>query len=386
MKVLSIFGTRAEAIKMAPLVRALHDEPGIDHRLCVTDQEYDAVDAIVSLFGLQVDHELRLQAEGLSPNALMARLMAAVDPLLARDRPDCVLVHGDTTTAAACALAASHLRIPVGHVEAGLRSGDRSRAFPEEMNRRLVDSLAAWMFAPSPAARRNLQQERVSGRIWVTGNTGIDAAAAVSRRLRGPDLAVAMAGRYGWVDPQRRLVLVTGHRKERFGAAAPRLFAALRELARRPDVQIVYALPLDRELRDAVMDALGGLPNLHLVEALGYPAFLWFMQRARVVLTDSGSIQEEAPWLGTPVLLMRDATERPEAVASGMVSLVGIDSRRIVDAVGRRLADPAPRGETARPTYGDGRACERIVAALCGRPVPEFGAAAVRTASATLPY
>jgi UDP-N-acetylglucosamine 2-epimerase (non-hydrolysing) len=375
MRVLSIFGTRPEAIKMAPLVLALRGEPQLHSSVCVTGQHREMLAQVMGLFGLQADHELDVMLAGQSLNGLFARLLAAIDGVLDAARPDCVLVHGDTSTAAAAAMASFHRRIPVGHVEAGLRSGNIHSPFPEEMNRRLVDSVSTWLFAPTPSARAAALQEGVSGHIWVTGNTVIDALnAALATLDADPARQQALAQRYHWLDGRRRLVLVTGHRRENFGEGLRNICAALRDLAGRDDVQIVYPVHLNPNVQGVVQKTLAGHPHIHLIEPLDYLDFLWLMRRAHLILTDSGGVQEEAPALGKPVLVLRDVTERPEAVAAGTVRLVGTSRERIATEANRLLDDAALYAQFCRKAnpYGDGHACQRIVDALCGRSVAEF--------------
>lgn len=375
MRVLSIFGTRPEAIKMAPLVAALSQEPELKSSVCVTGQHREMLGQVMSLFGLQADHDLDVMRPDQSLNGLFARLVGRVDDVLQTVRPDCVLVHGDTTTAAACALAAFHRRVPVGHVEAGLRSGDLQSPFPEELNRRVVDAMGSWLFAPTPEARDALVREKAPGRIWVTGNTVVDALADTIARLDGDaELDRALAAQYGWLDARRRMVLVTGHRRENFGEGFRNICTALADIARRGDVQIVYPVHLNPNVHDVVNGMLSGLPGVHLVPPLGYLDFVWFMRRAHLILTDSGGVQEEAPYLGKPVLVMRDVTERPEAVAAGTVRLVGTSRERILQEVHALLDDDRLHAHFSRRSnpYGDGHACRRIVDALCGRPVAEF--------------
>ncbi|MGU7770243.1 non-hydrolyzing UDP-N-acetylglucosamine 2-epimerase [Burkholderia sp. MR1-5-21] len=375
MKVLTVFGTRPEAIKMAPLVTALDNEPTIENVVCITGQHRHMLDQVMTLFGLEARYDLDVMVPNQTLNRLCSRTMSRIEAVLDTERPDYVLVHGDTTTACACAISAFHRRIPVGHVEAGLRTGDLSMPFPEEMNRRVIDAMAGWLFAPTAISKTNLQRENLSGRIVVTGNTVIDALAAACAKLRaGSPLEREIAARYRWVDAKRRLVLVTGHRRENFGAGFRNVCAALADIARRSDVQIVYPVHLNPAVRDMVMAELADVPNVHLVDPLDYIDFVWFMQQAYVVVTDSGGVQEEAPYLGKPVLVMRDVTERPEAVAAGTVALVGTDRERIVESVRRLLDDTGYHASFARRVnpYGDGRAAARIVDALCGRPVDEF--------------
>ena len=375
MKVLTLFGTRPEAIKMAPLVKVLARTEGVESIVCSTGQHRQMLDQVLQLFAVPVDHDLDVMVPGQTLNGLFARLMTRIDALLDELKPDCVLVHGDTTTAAACSMAAFHRGIAIGHVEAGLRTGDLSQPFPEEMNRRVVDVMARWLFAPTVTSRSNLLQENLQGQVHITGNTVIDALDLILQKLdREPEIGEGFASRYPWLDAKRRLVLVTGHRRENFGDGFRQICQALGELAKRDDVQIVYPVHLNPQVRDVVMTVLGDNPNVQLIDPLDYLEFVWFMQRAHLVLTDSGGVQEEAPHLGKPVLVMRNTTERPEAVAAGTVKLVGTDSARIVQAVQAMLDDHALYAQVARSVnpYGDGNASERIVNALLGRPFTPF--------------
>ncbi|MCI1840350.1 MAG: UDP-N-acetylglucosamine 2-epimerase (non-hydrolyzing) [Achromobacter ruhlandii] len=375
MKILSIFGTRPEAIKMAPLVAALQNESQLNSVVCVTGQHRQMLDQVLALFDLRAQHDLDIMVPNQTLNGLYARLISRVDEVLEQEQPDYVLVHGDTSTASACALAAFHRRIRIGHVEAGLRTGNLAMPFPEEMNRRVVDAIGDWLFAPTAESRANLLRENLAGRITVTGNTVIDALAMTCAKL-APEapLARALAARYDWLDARRRLLLVTGHRRESFGGGFKNICAALAELARREDLQIVYPVHLNPQVRNVVMNDLAGLRHVHLIDPLDYLDFVWFMQRAYLILTDSGGVQEEAPYLGKPVLVMREVTERPEAVQAGTVALVGTDTQRIIAEVNRLLDDPALHASFSRRInpYGDGKASARIVDALCGRPVSEF--------------
>lgn len=375
MRIVSIFGTRPETIKMAPLVAALRAEPQLDTSLCITGQHREMLAQVMALFDLRAEHQLDVMQPNQSLNGLFARLLTGVDAMLERVQPDCVLVHGDTTTAAAAALAAFHRRIRVGHVEAGLRSGDIHSPYPEEMNRRLVDSMSTWLFAPTPAARDAALNEGVSGRVWVTGNTVIDALVATVAKLDS-DAALerSLAERYVWLDARRKLLLITGHRRENFGDGFRNICAALQDLAQRDDVQIVYPVHLNPNVRDVVQNALGGQANVHLIAPVDYIDFVWLMRRAYLILTDSGGVQEEAPSLGKPVLVLRDVTERPEAIAAGTVCLVGTSRERIVTEASRLLDDSAIYAGFCRSAnpYGDGHACSRIVDALCERPFTQF--------------
>jgi len=360
---------------MAPLVSAPQREPQIQSIVCVTGQHREMLDQVLALFDLQAQHDLDIMVPNQTLNGLYARLIGRVDGVLEAERPDCVLVHGDTSTASACALASFHQRVRIGHVEAGLRTGNLAMPFPEEMNRRVVDAVGDWLFAPTDESRGNLLRENLAGRITVTGNTVIDALAMTCAKLapQGP-LARELAARYGWLDPSRRLLLVTGHRRESFGEGFRHICAALAGLARREDLQIVYPVHLNPQVRNVVMKELAGLSHVHLIDPLDYLDFVWFMQRAYLILTDSGGVQEEAPYLGKPVLVMRDVTERPEAVRAGTVALVGTDTQRILAEVNRLLDSPDLHSAFSRRInpYGDGQASQRIVDALCDRPVSEF--------------
>jgi UDP-N-acetylglucosamine 2-epimerase (non-hydrolysing) len=375
MRVLSIFGTRPEAIKMAPLVARLGREPAIDSYVVSTGQHQAMLTQVLELFGIKPDRDLKVMQPNQTLNSLAARLIERIDVTLERFRPDRVLVHGDTTTAMATAMAAFHRRVPVGHVEAGLRTHDIRQPWPEEMNRRVVDVVSDLLFAPTERSRANLAGERLNGRIFVTGNTVIDALQETAARI-GSDAALRLRLAEGLpkLDVRQRMLLVTGHRRESFGEGFEAICEALRTLARRDDIAIVYPVHLNPNVRDVVHARLGGLANVKLIEPLDYGRFVYLMSRAHVVLTDSGGIQEEAPALGKPVLVMRDVTERPEAVEAGTVQLVGTDTERIVAAVDR-LYDSDERWRSfahkANP-FGDGRASERIVDALLGRAVAEF--------------
>lgn len=375
MKVLSIFGTRPEAIKMAPLVKLLANTPGVDAQVCVTGQHRSMLHQVLGLFEIVPDHDLDLMVPNQTLNSLSARAFSSLDPVLEAVKPDRVLVHGDTTTAMIGALAAFHRRIAIGHIEAGLRTNDLSQPWPEEMNRRVVDAVSDLMFAPTASSKANLQKENLGGRILVTGNTVIDALYMTVRRIESdPQLAASLDEKLPPVLPGRKLLLVTGHRRENFGAGFQNICTALAALAKRPDIQIVYPVHLNPNVQGPVLAALSHLPNVHLIEPLDYLLFVRLMGRAHVILTDSGGVQEEGPSLGKPVLVMRDVTERPEAVAAGTVRLVGTEAERIEAEVGRLYDDDAAWHAFSQRhnPYGDGHASQRIVAALTGRPVAEF--------------
>jgi UDP-N-acetylglucosamine 2-epimerase (non-hydrolysing) len=375
LKVLSIFGTRPEAIKMAPLVKALAAEPGIDSQICITGQHQSMLQQVLDMFDLKADYTLDVMTPGQTLNTLTAALYAAIDPVLEQAQPDKVLVHGDTTSAMVAAMSAFHRRIPVAHIEAGLRTGDIHQPWPEEMNRRSIDLIADHLFTPTAQSRRNVLGERLQGTSFVTGNTVIDALKMTAERIdNNRQLRVALDRQFGFLDASRKLLLVTGHRRENFGEGFLDICKALRTLASRDDIQIVYPVHLNPNVLGPVTEQLGDLANVHLIKPLDYLSFVRLMQLAHVVLTDSGGVQEEAPSLGKPVLVMRDVTERPEAVAAGTVRLVGTDPNAIVRGVCALFDDEQlwrTASQSANP-YGDGKACARIVDALMGRPVDEF--------------
>jgi UDP-N-acetylglucosamine 2-epimerase len=363
-RILAVFGTRPEAIKMMPVVAELRRR-GFDTLACSTGQHREMLDQALQAFDAQPDIDLGLMRPGQSLALLTARALTAVSEVLERQRPDLVLVHGDTTTTMAAALAAFYAGIAIGHVEAGLRSFDLGQPWPEEFNRVAVDQLAALMFAPTEAAAANLRRAgHADRRIVVTGNTGIDALLGAVARLEGDAaLASRIAGTLPRAAPGRRLVLVTAHRRENLGPGLARICSAVRRIAARGDVEVVYPLHLNPEVREVARAELGGRPAIHLVPPLGYLEMVALLRRAALVLTDSGGLQEEGPALGRPVLVMRDATERPEALATGLVRLVGTDPGRLCAEAARVLeAGSLP---PAFP-YGDGTAARRIVDAIEG--------------------
>jgi UDP-N-acetylglucosamine 2-epimerase (non-hydrolysing) len=362
---------------MAPLMRTLEQAAGIDSVVCITGQHRTMLEQVMSLFDIRADHDLDVMVPNQSLNSLCSRIFAKLDPILESEQPDRVLVHGDTSTAMVAATAAFHRRIPVGHVEAGLRTGDLTQPWPEEMNRRVIDVMSDFLFAPTISSRDNLLRENLAGRIVVTGNTVIDALQLTAQRLeKDANLRAKLDAKFPFISPQRRVLLVTGHRRENFGDGFAHICEALAELAERPDIDIVYPVHLNPNVRGPVLQLLSNLPRVHLIEPLDYLEFVRLMQLSYVVLTDSGGVQEEAPSLGKPVLVMRDVTERPEAVAAGTVQLIGTSRKRIVDAV-NLLFDDAKRysqfSNVVNP-YGDGHASSRIVRALLGQPFEEFNA------------
>ncbi len=365
MRVLNVFGTRPEAIKMAPVIRALEQAPGIECRVCVTAQHREMLDQVLALFDITPDHDLDVMRPGQDLAHITQAVLSGVAAVIAEERPDRVLVHGDTTTSLAAALAGFYAQIPVGHVEAGLRTGERYAPFPEEINRRLTDAICDLHFAPTRSAADNLAGEGIKGDgVSITGNTVIDALLHVVERLRADPAADAtLAARFPFAAGARRLILVTGHRRENFGDGFERICKALARIAERSDVDIAYPVHLNPNVTEPVHRLLGGHANVHLLEPLDYLPFVYLMDHCHLVITDSGGIQEEAPSLGKPVLVMRDVTERPEAVDAGTVRLVGTDTDTIVDAATALLddADEYVKMSRAHNPYGDGHAAERIV-------------------------
>lgn len=400
MKILSIFGTRPEAIKMAPVVRELQKHPErVKPLVCVTAQHRQMLDQVLGLFAIEPDIDLDLMENNQSPASLTARAMTALTEVLERVRPDLIVVQGDTTTAMVAALAAFYQKIPVGHIEAGLRTRNRYSPFPEEINRHLIGVLATYHFAPTRTAADALRAEGVpEDAIFVTGNTVIDALLWVVQQPPSRETRALLErlgieengewkgkdGKWKWENgegdpsstlqsPSSILLLVTAHRRENFGRPLENICLALREIVRRnPDVQVVYPVHLNPNVREPVYRILNGHDRLHLIEPLPYEPFAHLMKHAYLVLTDSGGIQEEAPALGKPVLVLRRETERPEAVEAGTVKIVGTDADRIIAETERLLydADEYRRMAHAISPYGDGHAAERIVAALLGELVP----------------
>ncbi|WP_253899295.1 non-hydrolyzing UDP-N-acetylglucosamine 2-epimerase [Pseudocitrobacter vendiensis] len=369
MKVLTVFGTRPEAIKMAPLVHALARDPHFEAKVCVTAQHREMLDQVLNLFSIVPDYDLNIMRPGQGLTEITCRILEGLKPVLESFKPDVVLVHGDTTTTVAASLAAFYQRIPVGHVEAGLRTGNLYSPWPEEANRTLTGHLAMYHFAPTETSRQNLLKENIADtRIFVTGNTVIDALFWVRDRvLSNETLRNTLSQRYPFLANGKKMILVTGHRRESFGRGFEHICHALAEIAAtHPDVQIVYPVHLNPNVSEPVNRILGHVDNVILIEPQDYLPFVWLMNHAWLILTDSGGIQEEAPSLGKPVLVMRDATERPEAIDAGTVRLVGTDSRKIVEEVSRLLCDENEYQAMSRAhnPYGDGQACERILSAL----------------------
>lgn len=366
-KILSVFGTRPEAIKMAPVVKLLEQAGDMESRVCVTGQHREMLDQVLQLFAIEPDYDLNLMRSGQSLVDITNGVLSGLDEVLGAYRPDLVLVHGDTTTTFVASLASYYRQVAVGHVEAGLRTGNIYSPWPEELNRKLTGSIARLHFAPTAQARDNLVAENIDpDNILVTGNTVIDALKhAVSLLEDDQTLMSQFASRFG-LDPAKRMVLVTGHRRESFGSGFQRICDALSGLAERQDLEIVYPVHLNPNVRAPVTERLAHLPNVHLIEPVEYLPFVYLMSKSALILTDSGGVQEEAPSLGKPVLVMRDTTERPEAVAAGTVKLVGTDASQIMREAFQLLDDMQAyeRMSVAHNPYGDGLAASRIVEAI----------------------
>ena len=380
-KVMLVFGTRPEAIKMAPLVKEFQKHPeDFETVVCVTGQHREMLDQVLKRFGIRPDYDLNIMKQGQDLYDVTAKVLLGMRDILKEVAPDVVLVHGDTTTSTAAALAAFYQQIPVGHVEAGLRTHNIYSPWPEEMNRQLTGRIAAYDFAPTPLSRRNLEREGISAeKISVTGNTVIDALYMVVDKIKSDEgLRASLENELnasGYdvsrLHSGRKLVLITGHRRENFGEGFIQMCRAIKHLTESyPDVDFVYPMHLNPNVRRPIHEVFGedltGLGNMFFIEPLEYLSFVFLMERSYIVLTDSGGIQEEAPGLGKPVLVMRDTTERPEAVDAGTVRLVGTDYGRIVSETSRLLDDPAAYNAMSHAVnpYGDGLACRRIVGAL----------------------
>lgn len=365
-KIMVVFGTRPEAIKMAPVVSALRNTPGIRPIIVVTAQHRQMLDQVLDLFAITPDDDLDVMEPGQTLAGAFGKILSGMSEVIARRQPDLILVHGDTSTTLASALAAFYNKTPIGHVEAGLRTGNLYAPWPEEANRRLTAPLAAWHFAPTDGARQNLLREGIAdARIIVTGNTVIDALLEVTGRIdRDPTLERRLAASFPFLRADKRLLLVTGHRRENFGDGFESICHALRMLAERGDIQVVYPVHLNPNVQAPVQRILGDIDAVHLIAPQDYLPFVYLMRRAYLIVTDSGGIQEEAPSLGKPVLVMRETTERPEAVTAGTVKLVGADRAQIVAEACTLLDDAQAhqRFAHAHNPYGDGKAAARIVA------------------------
>lgn len=366
LKVLTVFGTRPEAIKMAPLVHALSNDDRFESIVCVTAQHREMLDQVLKLFEIVPDYDLDLMKIGQTLNDVTAHILLELKPILQDFRPDVVLVHGDTATTFGASLAAYYEQIPVGHVEAGLRTGNMYSPWPEEANRKLTGVLAKYHFAPTETSKKNLLAENYSeSNIVVTGNTVIDALLIIKDKLDSDaDSTATLAERYPFLDETKKLILVTGHRRESFGNGFERICKALALIAKKyPNAQILYPMHLNPNVRKPVNRILKDIDNIFLIEPQQYLPFIYLMNRAYIILTDSGGIQEEAPSLGKPVLVMRDTTERPEAVSAGTVKLVGTNVETITSSISELMdSDEAyQKMSFAHNPYGDGKACQRII-------------------------
>ena len=366
MKVLTVFGTRPEAIKMAPLVQALAEDSRFDAKVCVTAQHREMLDQVLELFEIIPDYDLNLMKAGQTLNDVTSRILLDLKPVLQEFKPDVVLVHGDTATTFAASLAAYYEKIAVGHVEAGLRTGDIYSPWPEEANRRLTGTLATYHFAPTAISEANLLKENIdSNNIVVTGNTVIDALLKVVEKIESSSsLQDELKQSYSFLDESKDLVVITGHRRENFGGGFENICAAIAESAKNnPNVQYVYPVHLNPNVQEPVNRLLKNLGNVYLIDPLEYLPFVNLMRLSTVILTDSGGIQEEAPSLGKPVLVMRDTTERPEAVEAGTVKLVGTDKDLIIKSLSELLKkeEEYQKMSKAHNPYGDGKACENIL-------------------------
>lgn len=366
-RVLSVFGTRPEAIKMAPVVKAITNASDLDGRVCVTAQHREMLDQVLTLFAIKPDYDLDLMRPKQGLEDITGSILQNMGPVFEDFRPQLVLVHGDTTTTLATSLAAYYHKIPVGHVEAGLRTGNIYSPWPEEINRKVAGTIATLHFAPTDKSKANLLAEAVPDcRIFVTGNTVVDALLEIAGQLTSNKKQAERMERRFQFDPNKRLVLVTGHRRESFGDGFDRICQALARLAERSDIEIIYPVHLNPSVKGPVHERLSGLANVHLVEPQDYLPFVFLMNRAHIILTDSGGIQEEAPSLGKPVLVMRETTERPEAIEAGTVRLVGTDVDLIFSEVTKLLDDKRAFDAMsfAHNPYGDGKAAGRIVEAI----------------------
>lgn len=378
-KVMLVFGTRPEAIKMCPLVKEFQkDTKNFETIVCVTGQHREMLDQVLTIFDVKPDYDLNIMKQGQDLTDVTARVLTGLRDVFKECRPDVVLVHGDTTTSTAGALAAFYAQIPVGHVEAGLRTHNIYSPWPEEMNRQITGRIATYNFSPTPLSEKNLLEEKVHGKTVVTGNTVIDALHMVVEKLKN-DLALAkeqekILAKAGYdvnrLNDGKKLVLITGHRRENFGEGFIRMVTAMKDLSEKyPDVDFVYPMHLNPNVRKPIHEVFGEdltRPNFFFIEPLQYLEFVYLMEKSTIVLTDSGGIQEEAPGLGKPVLVMRDTTERPEALESGTVHLVGTDYDKIINEVSTLLEDDTAYEKMSKAVnpYGDGKACGRIVNAL----------------------
>jgi UDP-N-acetylglucosamine 2-epimerase (non-hydrolysing) len=365
MRILTVFGTRPEAIKMAPLVKALEADSRFNSKVCVTAQHREMLDQVLELFNIKPEFDLNLMKPGQTLTEVTSRILTELSPVLKGFKPDVVLVHGDTATTFAASLASYYEQIPVGHVEAGLRTGNIYSPWPEEANRRLTGVLTRYHFAPTKTSKQNLIKENVDeNSVYITGNTVIDALFLVKEQIESDAvLLTSLSSQFPFLNDDKKLILVTGHRRESFGGGFERICEALAATAKaHPEAQILYPVHLNPNVQEPVNRILKDIDNIFLIEPQQYLPFIYLMNKAHVILTDSGGIQEEAPSLGKPVLVMRDTTERPEAVEAGTVKLVGTNVELIVSSLNKLLTDESAYKDMslAHNPYGDGHACKRI--------------------------
>ena len=382
-----VFGTRPEAIKMCPLVKEFQKHTDeFNTIVCVTGQHREMLDQVLTIFDVQPDYDLNIMKQGQDLTDVTARVLTGMRDVFKECKPDVVLVHGDTTTSTAAALAAFYAQIPVGHVEAGLRTHNIYSPWPEEMNRQITGRIAEYNFSPTPLSEKNLLEEKAHGKVYVTGNTVIDALHMVVDKLKNDaslakeqDVILLQAGYdIARLNNGKKLVLITGHRRENFGDGFVRMVTAMKDLSEKyPDVDFVYPMHLNPNVRKPIHEVFGEdltRPNFFFIEPLQYLEFVHLMSKSNIVLTDSGGIQEEAPGLGKPVLVMRDTTERPEALASGTVHLVGTNYNKIMNEVCTLLDDNVAYEKMSKAVnpYGDGKACSRIIDVLMGRKIEMY--------------
>ncbi|NIT13464.1 MAG: UDP-N-acetylglucosamine 2-epimerase (non-hydrolyzing) [Candidatus Dadabacteria bacterium] len=368
MNILIIFGTRPEAIKMAPLIQAISNNPKFNGKVCVTGQHREMLQQVLDIFDIEPDYSLATMTENQSLSEIFARLIESLGNILHKEAPDAVAVQGDTATTFAASLAAYFQKIPVLHVEAGLRTGNMYAPWPEEGNRKLTATLTRWHFAPTLVAKDNLLSEGFDpASVWVTGNTVIDSLHTVREKLSSDtELYARLEKLYSFLNPDKRLILITGHRRESFGRGFKNICIALAEISRRNDVELIYPVHLNPNVKEPVQHALKNRPNIFLQEPVDYIEMVYLLQRCYLVLTDSGGIQEEAPALGKPVLVMRDTSERPEAIDAGTAMLVGTGKEQIVSAVYKLLTDHKKYSSMAQAInpFGDGTAAKQIIEIL----------------------
>ncbi|MBM6613016.1 UDP-N-acetylglucosamine 2-epimerase (non-hydrolyzing) [Citrobacter portucalensis] len=370
LNVIIVFGTRPEAIKMAPVIHALNKKKGVNVITCITAQHREMLDQVLKIFNIIPDYDLNIMKAGQSLNDVTAEIVLGLKKVLQEVKPDLLLVHGDTSTTFSAALAAYYEQVPVGHVEAGLRTGNIYSPWPEEANRRLTSIITQFHFAPTNIAKNNLVNEGISvNDIVVTGNTVIDSLFIAKELLsNNKELELKLEEKFDFLDVTKRTILVTGHRRENFGDGLKNICKALLAISKKfDDIQIIYPLHMNPNVRDPVRRYLGSMNNIFLIEPLEYLPFVYLMNKSYIILTDSGGIQEEAPSLGKPVLVMRDTTERPEAVLAGTVKLVGTNDRNIINQVTSLLESPLEYGKMANAInpYGDGRASDYIADYIC---------------------